>query len=104
MIDADIKLRYQRACEQAGPSILRHPQLTMAEQLRQLADSIEPQEQRDVYGKGSLIEQFEQEVARRLGKEAAIFLPTGTLAQPLALKLHSLERARQRVAMHPTSH
>lgn len=104
MIDADIKLRYQRACELAGPSILRHPQLTMAEQLRQLADSIEPQEQRDVYGKGSLIEQFEQEVARRLGKEAAIFLPTGTLAQPLALKLHSLERARQRVAMHPTSH
>ncbi len=39
-----------------------------------------------------------------LGKPAALFLPSGTLAQPLALKIHANRRDKTAVGLHPTSH
>ncbi|MGQ4277267.1 threonine aldolase family protein [Pseudidiomarina sp. E22-M8] len=38
------------------------------------------------------------------GKPAALFLPSGTLAQPLALKIHCDQRNRTSIGLHPTSH
>src|SRR5690554_3010580 len=43
-------------------------------------------------------------MAQRLGKPAALFLASGTLAQPMALKIHSERKGKTAVAMHPTSH
>lgn len=58
----------------------------------------------DVYGSGSWLEAFEAQIARELGKEAAVFLPTGTMAQQIALRIWC-DRARNRtVAFHPTCH
>ena len=58
----------------------------------------------DRYGDGVLINGFEAKVAALLGKPAAVFLPTGKMAQLIALKIHT-ERARlPRFGMHPTSH
>ena len=58
----------------------------------------------DVYGEGSLVQQFEQQVAALLGMEAAVFCVTGTMAQAIALRLACAERGNRRVALHPTSH
>lgn len=58
----------------------------------------------DTYGKGELIERFEQEIADLLGKEAALFVMTGTLTQSIALRLACEGAATPRVAMHPSCH
>ncbi|RUO63123.1 threonine aldolase family protein [Pseudidiomarina insulisalsae] len=95
---------YQRAARNARWSILRHPQRTMAETLRLLATRAEQETAPDVYGKGDLIERFEQRMATLLGKPAALFLPSGTLAQPMALRIHCDQREKWGVGLHPTSH
>ncbi len=58
----------------------------------------------DVYGKGDLIEQFEQKIADLLGTESAVFCISGTMAQATALRLACAGRASRLVAMHPTAH
>jgi threonine aldolase len=58
----------------------------------------------DVYGTGTLIQDFEQKVARLLGCEAAVFCITGTMAQATALRIACAERGSKLVALHPTSH
>ncbi len=98
------KENYQRAASAAKHSILRHPTRTMAETLRSCAERAEACASPDVYGSGEVIEQFEARIAKLLGKPAAVFLPSGTLAQPLALRIHAEQRGRKGVALHPTSH
>ena len=58
----------------------------------------------DVYGSGSLLQEFEAKVARLLGFEAAVFCISGTMAQAIALRLACQDRGRELVALHPTSH
>ncbi|WP_258807685.1 low specificity L-threonine aldolase [Pseudidiomarina sp. CB1] len=99
-----VKQNYQRAASAAKHSILRHPTRTMAEILRSCAERAEAYASPDVYGSGELIEQFEARIAKLLGKPAAVFLPSGTLAQPLALRIHAEQRGRKGIALHPTSH
>src|SRR5689334_16116315 len=42
----------------------------------------------DSYSLGGTVEALEQAMARYLGKEAALFVPTGTLANHLAIRKH----------------
>jgi threonine aldolase len=58
----------------------------------------------DYYGAGGVVEELEGEVARLLGKEAALFLPTGTMAQQATLRIHADRRSKQAVAFHPACH
>src|ERR1700694_1136707 len=51
--------------------------------LERLAQEAGADELSDVYGGGALIESFEREVAELLGKEAAVFMPSGTMAQQI---------------------
>lgn len=101
---SDLKKNYQRVASAAKHSILRHPTRTMAETLRACAERAEAYANPDVYGSGELIEQFEARIAKLLGKPAAVFLPSGTLAQPMALCIHAEQSGRKGVALHPTSH
>ncbi len=39
-----------------------------------------------------------------LGKEAAVFMPSGTMAQQIALRIWSERRGSRTVAFHPTCH
>lgn len=56
----------------------------------------------DNYSNGGVIEELEQAFARKLGKQAAMFVPTGTLANHIALrKLAGLDR---RVLVQAESH
>ncbi len=58
----------------------------------------------DRYGDGALIGAFEAKVAALLGKEAAVFVPSGTMAQQIALTLWCERASLPRFAMHPTAH
>jgi threonine aldolase len=56
----------------------------------------------DTYSLGGSVEAFERRMADELGKEAAIWMPTGTLANHLALRRHSGINAR--VVLQEQSH
>ncbi len=56
----------------------------------------------DDYGLGGEVAEFEAWFARLLGKERALFMPTGTLANHIALR--TLARGRSRVIVQDVSH
>jgi threonine aldolase len=58
----------------------------------------------DYYGIGGVVAALEAEVASLLGKESAIFLPTGTMAQQATLRVHADRRASRSVVFHPMCH
>jgi threonine aldolase len=58
----------------------------------------------DRYGGGTLAERLEGRVAELLGKEAALWLPSGTMAQQIALRIHARRRGSNVVAFHPHCH
>jgi threonine aldolase len=58
----------------------------------------------DAYGAGALVNSFERKVADLLGLESACFMPSGTMAQQIALKIYEEKTGNQSFAIHPTSH
>jgi threonine aldolase len=58
----------------------------------------------DYYGVGEFLNGFEKEVATELGFESAVFLPSGTMAQLIALRVWCDQVKNQSVAFHSTSH
>jgi threonine aldolase len=69
-----------------------------------VADAISEDERFDHYGAGERIERLEGRVAELLGKEAAVFMPSGTMAQPIALRIWSDRKGISTVAFHPSCH
>ncbi|SED84494.1 L-threonine aldolase [Streptomyces sp. 3213] len=57
----------------------------------------------DMYGT-EVVETLEKRVAELLGKEAAAFFPTGTMAQQVALRCWAGRTGNPVVALHPLSH
>lgn len=58
----------------------------------------------DMYGNGKIIEDFQTKMANFLGKEAAVFFPSGTMAQQIALRIWADQKSIHKVAYHPLSH
>jgi threonine aldolase len=58
----------------------------------------------DRYGDGGAVSQIEAKTCELLGKPAAVFMPTGTMAQQIALRIHSERRGGRTVGFHPTAH
>ena len=71
-----------------------------AELLATIGHDVEP----DLYGEGGVVADLEREVAELLGKQAAVFLPSGTMAQPATLRVHADARGRRTVVWHPLAH
>jgi hypothetical protein len=69
-----------------------------------MLDSIPPDTTMDRYGQGGVVGAFEAEMAHLLGKEAALFLPSGTMAQQITLRVHADRRGRRGVVFHPMCH
>jgi threonine aldolase len=67
-------------------------------------DEVTDGERADFYGGGEIIDSFEQELADLLGHEAAVFMPSGTMAQQIALRIWSDDRDSKQFAMHASSH
>jgi len=79
---------------------LQSPRAVLAD----LAQEAGADEEPDRYGEGSLINDFERDIATLLGKEAAVFLPSGTMAQQIALRIWAERKRISTVAFHPTCH
>src|ERR1051326_2422065 len=62
----------------------------------------EPGIEADDYSRGGVVAKLEQKMAMLLGKEMAVFFPTGTMANHLALRL--LARNGRRVLVQHDSH
>ncbi|HEY7874581.1 MAG TPA: beta-eliminating lyase-related protein [Actinomycetota bacterium] len=58
----------------------------------------------DVYGEGGAVEELETEVGELLQKPAVVFMPSGTMAQQIALRVHADRRNLRTFGCHPTSH
>ncbi|WP_214857546.1 aminotransferase class I/II-fold pyridoxal phosphate-dependent enzyme [Exiguobacterium sp. s191] len=58
----------------------------------------------DIYGNGELIKTFERKMIDLLGHDDAVFFPSGTMAQQIALRIWSDEQNNRKVAYHPLCH
>ncbi|GAA3821186.1 threonine aldolase family protein [Streptomyces phyllanthi] len=80
---------------------------TIGERLRLLVDEApglyDVDEPADLYGDG-IVEALEERVAGVLGKEAAAFFPTGTMAQQVALRCWAGRTGDRTVALHALAH
>ncbi|HZU69750.1 MAG TPA: beta-eliminating lyase-related protein [Ktedonobacteraceae bacterium] len=84
--------------------LTQHYPRTPQQVLRELAETTDPDIEVDRYGQGEIINRFEAEVAALLGKEAAVFMPSGTMCQQIALRIWCERRGTSTVVFHPTSH
>jgi threonine aldolase len=69
-----------------------------------LLATVPPDTAVDRYGAGGVVAELEAEVAGLLGQAAAVYLPSGTMAQQAVLRVHAARRARQTVVFHPQCH
>ena len=72
--------------------------------LKAALNEIDGQLESDIYGNGKIIEDFQVKMANYLGKEAAVFFPSGTMAQQIALRIWCDQKGIRKVAYHPLSH
>jgi threonine aldolase len=87
----------RRACDRA---LGGHGPQTAAD----LLATIPPDTAIDRYGDGGVVAELEEEVAEVLGLPAAVYLPSGIMAQQTALRVHADRRGRRTVVYHPQSH
>ncbi len=71
---------------------------------RDLLATVDPGAAPDVYGEGGVVAELEEHVAGLLGKPAAVFLPSGTMAQGATLRVHADSRGTRTVLWHPYAH
>ena len=99
---AELRTKLRRACTHFISGHI--PQKPGEEFIRIGEWCREHQYDADVYGAGKLIGDFETKVASLLGKSAAVFMPSGTMAQQIAIRIFSDHAKFPVVGMHPTCH
>nr|WP_163570710.1 beta-eliminating lyase-related protein [Fodinicola feengrottensis] len=92
----EVRRASERFLQMHGPTV-------MADQLTDLASRARGRD-RDSYGTGELIEELEGRLADLFGTEAAVFLPSGTMAQQIALRIWAEQAGRDTVGLHPLTH
>ena len=70
----------------------------------ELLATIPPDTAVDRYGDGGVVAVLEAEIATLLGKPAAVFMPSGTMAQQTVLRAHAGRRQRSAIIFHPMCH
>ncbi|HEX6874523.1 MAG TPA: aminotransferase class I/II-fold pyridoxal phosphate-dependent enzyme [Nocardioidaceae bacterium] len=80
-----------------------HGDIAPAAWLREIVAAA-TEEDLDRYGGGGEVEALEREVAELLGKEAAVFMPSGVMAQQAALRSWVERSPTEAVAVHGLSH
>lgn len=58
----------------------------------------------DSYGQGGVVADLEARICEVLGKPAAVFVPSGTMAQQAVLRVHADARNRAAIIFHPMCH
>ncbi|MFF0091271.1 threonine aldolase family protein [Streptomyces canus] len=92
--------RANRALARPGLLAPLRERLSLLDGVDALYDLDEPS---DLYGNG-IVEALEEKVAGLLGKEAAAFFPTGTMAQQVALRCWAGRTGNPTVALHALAH
>ncbi|WP_214711282.1 MULTISPECIES: low specificity L-threonine aldolase [unclassified Exiguobacterium] len=95
----DLRTSYQQTSHQLSG----HGKRTVGV-LQQAFAEVDPNQVSDHYGTGEVIMRFEQKMAQELGMEDAIFFPSGTMAQQIALRIWADETENRNVAYHPLCH
>lgn len=72
--------------------------------LKEAFQNIDENLESDIYGNGAIIEDFQTKIAKILGKEEAVFFPSGTMAQQIALRIWADRKNNRQMAYHPLSH
>nr|WP_173104989.1 beta-eliminating lyase-related protein [Bacillus sp. KH172YL63] len=72
--------------------------------LKRALESVDGEMESDIYGAGKIIEDFQKKMAQYLGKASAVFFPSGTMAQQIALRIWCDQKELYKVAYHPLSH
>jgi threonine aldolase len=80
------------------------PRLKPRDFFSMMSQIVTPEEDIDFYGRGPWIEKFEVKMAKILGKESAVFMPSGTMAQQIALRVWSDHKKSSLIGFHPKSH
>ena len=93
---AELRRRCTRFLNMHGS---RPPSVVLAEVQEVLGDI-----EADRYGEGGVVTELEGEVAALLGKPAAVLMPSGTMAQQIALRIHAERTGRRTVLWHPACH
>ncbi len=94
-------LALRETCER---SISGHGLRKAADMLAELATLSPDELAADIYGEGGTVAVLEQEVRELLNMPAAVFMPSGTMIQQIALRIHADGRNSRVVAFHPTCH
>jgi threonine aldolase len=81
-----------------------HGRRTPDEVLAELGTLADGELAGDSYGEGGVVTVLEDEVRALLDMPAAAFMPSGTMAQQIALRVHADHRRSNVVAFHPTCH
>jgi threonine aldolase len=80
-------------------------ELSIVDELRRVADwCAEHGIEHDQYGEADWLQAFERKVATVLGKAAAVFMPSGVMAQLSAVRLWTDAARVNRIGLHVTSH
>jgi threonine aldolase len=95
-MDDEIRIRRARCTDSFHGNGLVRP--------AELLASIPPDTEEDMYGDGGAVTDLERYVADLLGKPAAVFLPSGTMAQAATLRVHADRRTSRTVVWHPYCH
>ncbi|WP_430788328.1 threonine aldolase family protein [Virgibacillus flavescens] len=66
--------------------------------------NIDDEQESDNYGSGKIIEDYQAKMAAYFGKESAVFFPSGTMAQQIALRIWCDDKDLNKVAYHPLCH
>jgi threonine aldolase len=90
--------------EQCDRSIAGHGLRRPSDTLAELASLPEEDFAADIYGQDGTVAILEKEVRQLLDMPAAVFMPSGTMIQMTALRIHADRRASRVVAFHPTCH
>jgi threonine aldolase len=72
--------------------------------LSALQDFLPEDAEPDRYGDGGVVTELEEEIAALLGKPAALFFPSGTMAQQVVLRIWAERSGCRTIAYHPTAH
>jgi threonine aldolase len=102
--DLDEQVRAaSRACDSM---VVWQPRRTPAAVLAELAEACEELgvEEWDTYADGGAVTMLEEQVAQLLGKEAAVFFVSGTMAQQAMLRVWCERTGSHRVAIQDLSH
>lgn len=81
-----------------------HTKYTFQQQFFELCQNSNSDDVADKYGEGALIKNLQEELSRLFGKESSLFMPSGTMAQQIALRIWTERTHHFQVGLHETSH